>query len=62
VQFGEALVWQRLDDKKACRIKFSKEFDSYDRENWQEMTAWLVKYIVKLEGAFNGQLGALKNL
>ena len=58
--FGKALVWQRLDDKKACRIKCAKEFDGYNRENWLEMIDWLVEHVALLEKAFRPQLGAVK--
>ena len=58
--FSKALVWQRLDDKKACRIKYSKPFDGYNRENWPEMIDWLVEHIALLEKAIRPQLGAVK--
>ncbi|MEZ9949221.1 DUF4268 domain-containing protein [Vibrio breoganii] len=50
--FGSELEWLRLDDKKASRIQFSKSFEGYDRENWPEMTAWMVEHMTALEGAF----------
>jgi hypothetical protein len=58
--FGKALVWQRLDDKKACRIKYSKPFDGYNSENWPEMIDWLVEHIALAEKAFGPELGRVK--
>lgn len=58
--FGNQLIWQRLDDKKACRIKFSQPFDGYDRKNWPGMIEWLLDHIQKLESAFKPRIEALR--
>jgi hypothetical protein len=55
-QFGHALRWERLDNKKSCRVIYSQAFDGYDRGNWPDMIAWLVEYITKLEQAFKKPL------
>lgn len=55
-RFGAELQWQRLDDKKASRICFQRSFDGFDEVNWPEMTEWLCKHIVKLEGALSAPL------
>ena len=54
--FGAPLVWDRLDGRKACRIKYSKDVDGYDRANWPSMIGWLVEHIVRLEHAFRDPL------
>lgn len=54
--FGAPLVWDRLDGRKACRIKYSKDVDGYDRTNWPGMIEWLVEHIVRLEHAFREPL------
>ena len=54
--FGADLEWLRLDDKKASRIQFQKDFDGYDRENWPEIIEWMVKHMTMLEGAFKQSL------
>lgn len=56
--FGFPLEWLRLDDKKASRIQLRKEFDGYNREQWQEMIDWLVDHMIKLENAFKSPLQA----
>jgi len=48
---GFPLEWQRLDQKKACRITYRKPFDGYNRDVWPEMVAWLVENIGRLEKA-----------
>ena len=58
--FGQKLNWERLDDRKASRIKLVKEFDSYDRDNWPDMNKWLYENMVKLEQALAPYITALK--
>ena len=58
--FGKPLVWQRLDEKKACRIKYAKAYEGYDRANWSEMVDWLVEHVAKLEKTFRPEVATLK--
>ena len=58
-RFGTELQWQRLDDKKACRICYPHPFDGFDDDNWPEMIDWLYTHIVKLEEAFSEPLDRL---
>ncbi len=58
--FGDSLEWQRLDDKKASRVKFSQAVDGYNEENWEMMIEWLVKYFPKLEKAFRPEIEKIK--
>ncbi|MDD9949649.1 MAG: DUF4268 domain-containing protein [candidate division Zixibacteria bacterium] len=60
-RFGAELDWQRLDDKKACRICYQRQFDGYDDANWPTMTKWLCEQMIKLEEAFSGPLERLNN-
>lgn len=57
--FGARLDWQRLDDRKACRIAYAKAFDCYPSENWPEITAWMIEHIRRLEAAFRAPLHRL---
>ena len=58
--FGKPLIWQRLDDKKACRIKYAKAYDGYNRENWPEMIDWLATHVALAEKAFRPELARVK--
>jgi hypothetical protein len=58
-QFGDALHWERLDNRKASRVKYSQAFEGYNRDNWPEMIAWLVEHIAKLEQAFKKPLAEI---
>ena len=57
--FGSALDWRRMDDKKASRIVYAQPFDGFDRSVWPEMIAWLSDKIQKLESAFSEPLARL---
>lgn len=59
-RFDAPLDWQRLDDKKASRVKFSQAVDGYNEENWEMMIEWLVKYFPKLEKAFHPEIVKVK--
>jgi hypothetical protein len=61
VAFGNALIWKRLSDQKACRIQFSKPVDGYDKANWPEMIAWLVEHMARLEKTLSGPLEKIKH-
>ncbi|MFH4456201.1 DUF4268 domain-containing protein [Vibrio alginolyticus] len=54
--FGSSLDWLRLDDKKASRVQFRKDFDGYNREQWQEIINWLIQHMILLEKAFRAPL------
>ncbi len=50
--FGDALVWEILEDRVACRIKFEKPANIYDEDKWPEMIEFLVSSMIRLEKAF----------
>lgn len=57
--FGAELEWLRLDDKKASRVQYKKNFEGYNRENWPEIIEWMVKHMTMLEVAFKQPLTAI---
>ena len=59
--FGDMLKWERLEDRRACRI--SKRFDYagiHDRDKWDKLQDDMIDAMVKLEKAFQGPIKALK--
>lgn len=52
--FGQALTWERLDNKKACRIKFEMQnVDYFDEEDWEKMISFMAENLPKLSLAFD---------
>ncbi len=59
--FAKELIWERLDNKKASRIKFSAPFESYNEENWPEIINWLVNNMIKFEAAMQEPLAEVND-
>jgi hypothetical protein len=57
--FGDDLEWERLEDKKASRIKYEKPFDGYNKESWNEMISFMVDAMERLERAFKEPLAKI---
>ncbi|MBD3773014.1 MAG: DUF4268 domain-containing protein [Rhodobacteraceae bacterium] len=51
--FGNALRWKRLDNKISSRIEFQADFDSYDPENWDAITNWMILQLRRLHAAID---------
>ncbi len=54
--FGDTLEWERLDDKKASKIKYEKPFDGYNKESWNEMIPFMVDVMERFEQVFKEPL------
>ena len=51
-QIEETLDWQRLDDKKASRIKITRGGNITDEESWEEYFEWLKQKAEKFKEVF----------
>ncbi|CAA0107919.1 Endonuclease NucS [Halioglobus japonicus] len=49
--FGGALEWERLETKRACRIKSETTGNVFDREQWEQIIAFMVDSMCRLEKA-----------
>lgn len=50
---GLKYSWQRLDNKKASRIKAIKKCDISNQDNWEECFKWFCQYAVLIKKEFN---------
>lgn len=62
VDFGGALSWRRVDDKKVSIIACAAPFDGHNRASWPEMIEWLVEHVKRMEKAFEKEVPALRSL
>ena len=59
-EFGSALEWERLDDKKGSRIAIRwRGIDPMDRTRWEEIFLWYWKQMQRLRGCFSWRVKAL---
>jgi len=57
---GEPLVWERLDNKRACRISAVREKSSVTDTavHGDEMRGWLIGHLLQLKSVFSSMLPA----
>ena len=51
-EFVGNLVWERLEDKRACRIKAETPSNVFEKENWPEMIEFMCDSMLQLEKVF----------
>ncbi len=55
--FGHKLVWEKLEEKRACRIKYeNSNANVFEKENWDEMIKFLSDGMIRLESSFKEPL------
>ena len=51
--FGDSLLWERLEEKRASVIRFSlNEFGLQDKDKWPELQDQMIEAMIKFEKAF----------
>lgn len=60
--FGGPLVWERLDDKQASRIKAEIKANIYNEEEWPEAIEFMTNSMVKLRAAFDKRIKDLNSM
>ena len=59
-KFGGELTWERLNNRRACRIKYEDDsLNMFERENWPEGIAFMTDGMIRMEQAFRGQISSL---
>lgn len=54
--FHGELVWERLEDKRACRVKAELDSNVFDKEYWPDMIEFMTDNMIRLEKAFKGPI------
>ncbi|HLC79285.1 MAG TPA: DUF4268 domain-containing protein [archaeon] len=49
--FGDKLSWERLDNKRACRIAFIFDYGLNDKNKWPEIQDKMIDVMIRLEKA-----------
>lgn len=53
-KLGFELIWEKLEDKKARRIKYQKDgLNLYDEEDWPEMISSMTDVMIKIESVMS---------
>jgi hypothetical protein len=55
--FGGPLVWERLEGRRACRIKSEIEGSVFDQDQWPKMIDFMIDAMVRMDRTFRGPLG-----
>ena len=59
--FGGPLVWQRLDGRRACRIRKDFEIGGFvDEEKWPDIHNTLIEAMIRLEKALRPHIAKIK--
>lgn len=59
-EIGEPLDWQKLPNKKMCRIAlYRNNTDPIDEEDWEFQHAWLAEYLDRFDKVFRPRIKAL---
>ena len=60
--FGAPLSWQRLDDKKMCRVTYIlKGVNVFNEEDWATMQDFLIANMIKFSNSFKPYIAKIKN-
>ncbi|MBD3180388.1 MAG: DUF4268 domain-containing protein [Candidatus Latescibacteria bacterium] len=57
--FKGTLTWERLDDKRASRIKTEMETNVFKKENWDEMIKFMTGKMIELERVFRPMIAEI---
>ena len=56
-ELGEPIAWERLDTKRACRLKWERPGNVFEQDAWPQMISFMVSAMLKMEMALKPRLG-----
>lgn len=60
-EFGEALLWEPLEQKRACRIRKTIDIGGYkDEEKWSELHEAMIETMIRFERTLRSHIDELK--
>ncbi len=59
--FTGEIIWERLDNKRACRIKAETNGNIYDKESWDDMIQFMIEKMISLESSFKKYIPELSD-
>jgi hypothetical protein len=60
-EFGSSLDWQRMNDKKGCRIALSRtDLDPTNKPQWPQQHAWFLDQLDRFARVFRSRIEALQ--
>lgn len=59
--FTQPLIWERLEVRRACRVKFETEANVFNREQWPEMLDVMSDAMHRLHKSVDSPLSAIKS-
>ena len=60
-EFGNSLIWERMDDKITSRIKYQLDnVNAFEKEDWQKINDFLIDATIKMEKVFAKEVKNLK--
>ena len=60
-EFGSSLVWERIDEKRACRIKSEIDGNLNMKEKWDGMIEFMIESMINLERVMKVPLVKINN-
>ena len=58
--FGRQLAWERLEQKRACRIKAETTGNVFEKEQWGDMISFMIDSMKRLENTLKLPLSQIK--